>query len=222
MVTRYGYDVVAVTAAGTLLASTAAWVLVDNPGLRFTLVGLFLLLLLFTVSFFRDPERKVPTDPDLVISPADGRVVLVSNVDEPEFLKGAGMQVSIFMSPLNVHVNRFPLTGRVALFRHVPGEFLVAFDDKSSTRNERTYIGIEDRGRRVLTKQIAGFVARRIVAPLKVGDVAVAGERFGMIRFGSRVDVIVPEGSQVRVKVGDRAVAGETILAAWPAPGRES
>jgi phosphatidylserine decarboxylase len=121
--------------------------------------------------------------------------------------------MSIFMSPMNVHVNRYPMSGRVGFFKHIPGEFIVAFDEKSSTRNERTHIGIENGNVRVLFKQIAGYVARRIVAPVQVGDKAVAGERFGMIRFGSRVDVIVPEGSEVKVKVGENAVAGTTVLA---------
>jgi phosphatidylserine decarboxylase len=139
--------------------------------------------------------------------------VLVKEVREDEFLKGEGVQVSIFMSPLNVHVNRFPISGKVGYFQHIPGEFLVAFDDKSSLRNERTQIGVENGKTRVFFKQVAGFVARRIVAELKVGDPAVAGERFGMIKFGSRVDVIVPKGSEVKVKVGDKTMAGETVLA---------
>jgi phosphatidylserine decarboxylase len=120
------------------------------------------------------------------------------------------------MSPLNVHVNRFPITGKVGYFRHIPGEYLVAFDDKSSLRNERTHIGLENGKVKVLFKQIAGFIARRIVANVKEGDRAVAGERFGMIKFGSRVDVIMPRSVSVMVKVGETTVAGETVLAVAP------
>lgn len=212
MVTRYGYDVVFAAVASVILSALIVWFFVDGKELRFGLLGALLLFLIFTLSFFRDPERKIPFGDGLVLSPADGKVVLIKGVNEQEYLKANGVQVSIFMSPLNVHVNRYPLSGKIAYFKHVPGEFLVAFDDKSSARNERTYIGIENGNIRVLTKQIAGFVARRIVAPVKTGDTAVAGERFGMIRFGSRVDVIMPEGSLLMVRVGDKAVAGETVL----------
>ncbi|HCV43539.1 MAG TPA: phosphatidylserine decarboxylase family protein [Bacteroidetes bacterium] len=215
MITKYGYEVVAVVIALVVVGSLLAWFLVDIVELRFGLIGLFLLFLIFTISFFRDPERQTPEGSGLIISPADGKVVLVKEVDEGEYLKGKGTQVSIFMSPFNVHVNRYPVSGRVGCFKHIPGEYLVAFDEKSSLRNERTHIGIENERGRVFFRQIAGFVARRIVAPIRVGDEAVAGERFGMIRFGSRVDVVVPHGCEVKVQVGDRTVAGETVLAGF-------
>ncbi len=213
MVTRYGYDVVAAAVAMTVLAALLVWLLSGSSETRFIILGVLLLILICVLSFFRDPDREVPPGRDLVIAPADGKVVLIEEVDEQEYLKARGIQMSIFMSPLNVHVNRYPLSGTVSYVRHIPGEFLVAFDHKSSSRNERTCIGIDRGDARVLMKQIAGFVARRIVAPIRVGDAAVAGERFGMIRFGSRVDVVMPEGAQVKVRVGDRVVAGETILA---------
>jgi phosphatidylserine decarboxylase len=130
-----------------------------------------------------------------------------------EYVQGDAVQVSIFMSPLNVHVNRYPITGRVSYYKYFPGEFLVAFDDKSSLRNERTHIGVENGRTKVLFKQIAGFVARRIIANVQVGDSSVAGERFGMIRFGSRVDMIMPRSVAVQVKLGDKTVAGETVIA---------
>ena len=213
MITKYGYDVVATAVAVVILGSLLAWFFLDTRWLRFGVIGVLDLFLIFTLNFFRDPERSLPEGEDLIVSPADGKVVLIKEVNEEEFLNARGVQVSIFMSPLNVHVNRYPISGRVACFKHIPGEFIVAFDEKSSTRNERTHIGIENKNVRVFFKQIAGFVARRIVAPVQVGDMAVAGERFGMIRFGSRVDVIVPRGCEVKVKVGDKAVAGETVLA---------
>ena len=213
MITKYGYDVVATVVAVVVLGFLLSWSFIDMRWLKFGVTGILALFLVFTFSFFRDPERVTPGGEGLVISPADGRVVLIKEVLEDEFLKARGIQVSIFMSPFNVHVNRYPISGRVVLFKHIPGEYIVAFDEKSSTRNERTHIGIENGNVRVLFKQIAGYVARRIVAPVQVGDKAVAGERFGMIRFGSRVDVIVPEGSEVKVKVGENAVAGTTVLA---------
>ena len=213
MITKYGYDVVAVVVLTAIVGSLAVWNLVEWKVLRFGLVGAFVLLLLLTLNFFRDPERVIPAGDDLVLAPADGKVVLIKDVQEDDYLKDEGVQISIFMSPLNVHVNRYPLTGTVGYFKHVNGDYLVAFEDKSSERNERTLIGIERAGRKVLFKQIAGFVARRIVADVKVGDRAVAGERFGMIRFGSRVDIIVPKGSTLRVHLGDKTVAGETVVA---------
>jgi len=212
-ITKYGYDILAVVVVTAVVGSALAWNFVDWKVVRFGSIGVLGLLFLFTLNFFRDPQRVTPKGDDLVLSPADGKVVLIKDVREDDYLKSDGVQVSIFMSPLNVHVNRFPITGTVGYFKHVPGEFLVAFEDKSSDRNERTLIGVEQGKVRVLFKQIAGFVARRIIADVKVGDAAVAGARFGMIRFGSRVDVIMPRGSEVKVQLGEKTVAGETVLA---------
>jgi phosphatidylserine decarboxylase len=212
VITKYGVDVVAVVLVVAVAVSLLSWFLIDIRALKYTLIAVALFLLAFTLYFFRDPDRSSPAGERLVLAPADGTIVQVTEVQEAEFLAGPAVQVSIFMSPLNVHVNRYPVTGRVGLFRHIPGEFLVAFDDKSSSRNERTLIGIESPHGRLLFKQIAGFVARRIVAPVQVGDSAVAGARFGMIRFGSRVDILLPPTTRLRVQVGDRTTAGETVL----------
>jgi phosphatidylserine decarboxylase len=143
-------------------------------------------------------------------------VIEIRDVREDEYLKGDAVQISIFMSPLNVHVNRFPISGRVEYYRYHPGEYLMAFDEKSSLRNERTHIGVGNGRTKVLFKQIAGFIARRIIAEVREGDTATAGTRFGMIRFGSRVDVFVPRGSVVNVARGEVTVAGETVLATVP------
>jgi phosphatidylserine decarboxylase len=212
LITKYGYDVVGAIVAVVVVGSLLVWFFVDPKPVKYGVIGVFLAFLFFTLNFFRDPERVSPKGDDFILAPADGKVVLVQNVED-EFLGGEALQVSIFMSPLNVHVNRFPISGTVRYFQHFPGEYLVAFDEKSSHRNERTHIGIENGKTRVLFKQIAGFIARRIVADVKVGDRAVAGERFGMIKFGSRVDVIIPKAMEVRVRPGDMTVAGETILA---------
>ena len=213
MITKYGYDVVGVVLLVVVAGSALSWFLIDAKVVKFGLIAFFLVFLLFTLNFFRDPDRMTPPGDNLVIAPADGKIILVQEMHEGEYLKEDAIQVSIFMSPLNVHVNRFPLSGLVGYYRYIPGEFLVAFDEKSSLRNEQTHIGVERGPTKVLFKQIAGFVARRIVAQLKEGDRAVAGERFGMIKFGSRVDVFIPKRAGLKVKAGDTTVAGETVLA---------
>jgi phosphatidylserine decarboxylase len=211
--TEYGYGVIAVVLGIALVVGVASWVFIDAHWLKIAITALLVVLVAFTLFFFRDPERTTPSGDDLVIAPADGEVVLIKPVQEDEYLKQEGTQISIFMSPLNVHVNRWPISGTVGYFRHFPGEYLVAYEEKSSVRNERTHIGVRGARTSVLFKQIAGFVARRIVADVREGDRAVAGKRFGMIRFGSRLDVIVPKNAAVRVALGDRTVAGETVLA---------
>lgn len=212
-ITKYGYDVVLVVCLIVLAGCFVSWHFVEWKPLRFGLMGLLLALLIFTLNFFRDPERHVPQDERFILAPADGKVVLIQDVREDEYLGSDAVQVSIFMSPLNVHVNRYPISGVVGYVQYFPGEYLIATDEKASLRNERTHIGVENGKCKVLFKQIAGFVARRIVAPVKVGDEAKAGERFGMIRFGSRLDVLMPKTVQLRVRVGDKTVAGETVLA---------
>ena len=216
MISKYGFDVVAMVVALVACGTIMVWLFVDVMIMKYGVIGILFLLLVFTLNFFRDPDRTTPSGDDLIISPADGEVVLIKQLREDEYLKGDAVQVSIFMSPLNVHVNRFPITGTVGYYRYFPGEYLVAYDEKSSLRNERTHIGVENLRVKVLFKQIAGFIARRIIANVKEGDRAVAGERFGMIRFGSRVDVIVPRDAAIRVKLGEKTVAGETVLAVAP------
>ena len=216
MLTRYGTDT-AIPIIIFCLLVIAGGCFVSNVPVKILLIVAGAALLLFTLNFFRDPERSIPDTRDGVISPADGTIVNISIVEEPEFIGGKAKQVCIFMSPLNVHVNRYPVSGRVGFFRHIPGKYLVAMNDKSSDLNERTHIGIEtNHGYRLLFKQIAGFVARRIVCPIAVGDTAVAGQRFGMIKFGSRVDVLMPPDAEVRVALQQTVVAGETILATVP------
>ena len=213
LITKYGLDIVLAVLLIVVLGSLLSWNFVEWKPLRYALVASCALLLVFTLNFFRDPERTTPRDENFVIAPADGKVILIQEVAEHEYLKSDAVQVSIFMSPLNVHVNRFPISGKVGYFRYIPGQYLVAYEDKASLHNERTHIGVENAKTKILFKQIAGFVARRIVAPINVGDTAVAGARFGMIRFGSRVDVIMPKNVTVKLKVGDKTVAGETVVA---------
>ena len=171
--------------------------------------------LVFNLQFFRDPERKVPEKPNILISPADGKVVLIKEVQHHPFVNGPAWQVCIFMSPINVHVNRIPISGKVTHLKYIPGQFLMAFDDDSSLQNERNEIGIEHENFKVFFTQISGFVARRIICELQVGNPVTIGKRFGMIKFGSRVDVFFPKSLSLNVKVGDKTRSGETILAEY-------
>ncbi len=213
MITKYGYDVVIVVVIIVATGLFVSWNFIEWNLLRIACSCILLALLIFTLNFFRDPERATPVGEKLVVSPADGTVVLIQNVRENDYLQSEATQVSIFMSPLNVHVNRYPISGKVGFFKYIPGKFLVAYEEKSSLNNERTHIGLENSHGKILFKQIAGFVARRIVALVSIGDAVTAGERFGMIKFGSRVDVIMPNDAVVQVKMGDKTVAGETIIA---------
>ena len=183
-------------------------------------VVLFGTLWLFVVSFFRDPKRRPPTNVPVgtVVAPADGKVIEIVDEDDELFLHGPARRISIFLSPLNVHVNRAPVAGVVQSARYVPGEYLVAWHPKSSERTERSEIGVlHPSGARVLFKQIAGAVARRIVFHIDEGDTVSLGERFGIVKFGSRMDVLLPPGSEFVVAAGDRVVAGESIIAQLPA-----
>ena len=216
MISKYGYDVVGTVVALTVLGTVLAALFVDARILRYGIIAVCVVFLLFTVYFFRDPDRTPPAGDNLVVSPADGEVVAIAPASGEEYIGRDAIRLSIFMSPLNVHVNRFPISGTVRYYRYVPGEYVVAFDEKASLRNERTLIGIENARCRILFKQIAGFVARRIVARVREGDTAVAGERFGMIKFGSRVDVFVPHEAAIRVALGQKTVGGETVLAVVP------
>jgi phosphatidylserine decarboxylase len=216
LINRYGYDVVGTVLVLSVLGTVLASLFVDVRIVKFGIIGVLVFLLLFTLYFFRDPDRTPPKGDNLVVAPADGEVVAISPLREEEYIKKDAIQVSIFMSPLNVHVNRYPISGTVGFYRYIPGEYIMAFEEKSSARNERTLIGIENTRCRVLFKQVAGFIARRIVANVSVGDRAVAGERFGMIKFGSRVDVIVPREAGISVKLGEKTVGGETVLAVIP------
>ena len=173
-------------------------------------------LAIWIVYFFRDPERTGERGDRIVVSPADGKVVQIAEVDEPAFVRGRALRISIFMNVFNVHVNRYPVTGTVAYVHYNAGKFLNAATDKASLENEQMSVGIESAGARVLVRQIAGLIARRIVNYAKVGTRAEQGGRMGIIRFGSRVDVFVPPDSSVRVKLGDLPVAGVTVLAELP------
>lgn len=220
-IAREGYPFILGAAAVALLL-TAAWVWVDGPALA-VLAVLALALALGFIFFFRDPERRGPRGHDLVIAPADGRVVSVSEHEEPTFLNGATLRISIFLSLLSVHVNRYPVSGRVEHRTYERGRFRAAWRESAAQSNERASTGIRTDSGSVLVRQIAGLVARRIVTYAREGERVQQGERMGIIRFGSRLDVYLPVDATPRVRVGDRAVGGVTVIARFstPAGGRK-
>ncbi len=178
--------------------------------------GVWMAVALWVPWFFRDPKRTGPRNSRLVIAPADGKVVSVRDVEDVEFVEGPGKQVSVFMNIFDVHVNRHPVTGTVEYRKYRPGKFVNASLDKASIGNEQMCLGIATPSGRLLVRQIAGLVARRIVTDPAVGDPVQQGSRLGMIRFGSRVDTVLPLSSRIAVRVGDRTKAGVTVIAEWP------
>jgi phosphatidylserine decarboxylase len=173
------------------------------------------LLAVWVVAFFRDPERSWAKGERLVVSPADGEVVSLLEVDEPAFLSGRALRISIFMNVFDCHVNRYPMDGTVAFRHYNPGQFGHAGADKASLSNEQASVGLDTRRGKVLIRQIAGLVARRIVTDHLVGTVVHQGERMGMIRFGSRVDLFLPPATRTLVQVGAKTLAGVTVVAEW-------
>lgn len=177
------------------------------------LLGVLILLVLFFLYFFRDPERKTPEGDDLIIAPADGKVVLIRDTHEGEYMNKEVKQISIFLSPLNVHVNRVPVQGTIEYVKYYPGKYLMAWEDHASEENERAHFGVHHPGgTKLFFKQITGFLARRIVYHIKKGDNVKAGQRFGIMKFGSRMDILVPSNVEIYVKEGDKTVAGESII----------
>ena len=209
---------------GLLFIAIAAIVAIGGFGFAITrrswglwLAAFVLLLLaLWVAYFFRDPERTGERGLSLVVSPADGKLIMITEVDEPSFIQGPAIRLSIFMNVFNVHVNRYPVDGVVKYVHYNKGKFFNAATDKSSLENEQMSVGIETGRRRVLVRQIAGLIARRIVTYSKPNERVKQGDRMGIIRFGSRVDVFLPVGSTVRGKVGDITTAGVTILGELP------
>lgn len=171
---------------------------------------------LWVAYFFRDPERSGERGERVVIAPADGKVVMISDVDEPAFLHGRATRLSIFMNVFNVHVNRYPVSGTVRYVHYNKGKFLSAATEKSSIDNEQMSVGIDAGSHRVLVRQIAGLVARRVVNYSREGEQVTQGERMGIIRFGSRVDVFLPMTASIRAKIGDVTSAGSTVIAELP------
>ncbi|UCD25906.1 MAG: phosphatidylserine decarboxylase family protein [Gemmatimonadota bacterium] len=191
-----------------------AWIM--EFGIWWTLPAVWAPVAFWIPWFFRDPDRRGPRGESLIVAPADGRVVAISDVEEPEFMQGPARKISIFMNVFNVHVNRHPVDGVVRYRHYRAGKFINATLDKASTDNEQCSIGVDGRKGKLLVRQIAGLVARRIVTDPDVGDQIRQGERLGLIRFGSRLDTFVPLEAEVRVGLGEKTLAGITVLAEWP------
>jgi phosphatidylserine decarboxylase len=203
-IAREGYPFILAAAVVTIVAFALGWLI----------IGILLTLATFAVAaFFRDPERKIPTEEGLLVSPADGKVVSIAEVMGDPIFAEAVMRVSIFLSPLDVHINRVPVAGKIEEIKYQPGKFLAAYEAEASRVNERNALKIVDKNGLALgVVQIAGVLARRIVCRVKRGDALARGERFGLIMFGSRTDTYLPKGCRVEVKEGQRVKGGETIL----------
>ena len=187
----------------------------SSPALSWLIFIGTLIVLIFLISFFRIPNRKLTTKEDAVIAPADGKVVTIEEVEADEYFSDRRIQVSIFMSPLNVHVNRNPASGDVLYSEYHKGKYLVAWHPKSSTENERHTVVYKANGKELLIKQIAGAVAKRIVNYLQAGQQVKQGEEMGFIKFGSRVDILLPLNAKIQVKIGEMVKGGVTVVALW-------
>lgn len=212
---REGHRMLAFTALGCLAFTGLLWFTLGERHI-ITNIGIVLATLFFLtiLQFFRNPKRNTVINPNHVIAPADGKVVVIERTHESEYLKDERIQVSIFMSPINVHLNRHSVSGIVKFFKYHPGKFLVAWHPKSSTENERTTMVVEtSSGTPILMRQIAGALAKRIKWYVKEGDRAIQGEEYGFIKFGSRVDIFLPLDAEIKVQLNDLPVGGETVIA---------
>ncbi len=206
-----GKSILLITALLAIICVSVGAVIGGQPALWLGVIGL--LPFAFSTYFFRDPRRQTPQASGIVVAPADGKIIVVDRQqDDPVVQSGQNWKISIFMSPFNVHVNRIPLGGEVEHLKYNSGQFLAAFDSRASQKNERQYIGIRSPFGAVGCVQIAGWLARRIVCHLHLRQQVVSGERFGMIRFGSRLDVYLPDSCDVQVHLGQKVRAGETII----------
>ncbi len=214
-INKEGYKIIAVSG----LVCLVLWCMIyyfhshSEVALLITSTAILIAFWLFIVAFFREPRRVKIHDPELVFSPCDGRVVVTEVVYEDEYLKQEMLQISIFMSITNIHMNWLPVAGEVEYYKYHPGRFLIAWHPKSSTENERTTTVVKlDNEKRVLFRQVAGLIARRIVSYIKVGDKVNQNDVFGFIKFGSRIDVLVPKNSELLVEIGDPVVGSQTPI----------
>jgi phosphatidylserine decarboxylase len=212
---REGRHFLVIIGIKLLLVNLAVWWLWPKAGfVHYFVLGLSCMGFLFFLQFFRNPKREIRSDPNQILAPADGKVVVIEKTTEGEYLNSERIQISIFMSPLNVHLNRNPVSGIIKYFRYHKGKYLVAWHPKSSTENERTSIVYQlNNGIQILCRQIAGMAARRIKCYLTEDQEVKQGEEFGFIKFGSRVDVFLPLESKILVHLGQKSVGGKTILA---------
>ncbi|MBP3289795.1 MAG: phosphatidylserine decarboxylase family protein [Alistipes sp.] len=215
-INKEGYKIIAVSGLICLVLWALMYHLMKhhiNGALLAVMTAIIIAFWFFIVAFFREPRRVKIHDNDLVFSPCDGRVVVTEVVYEDEYLKRDMLQISIFMSVTNIHMNWMPVSGEVEYYKYHPGRFLIAWHPKSSTENERTTTVVKmNNGEQVLFRQVAGLIARRIVSYIKIGDKVGQNDVFGFIKFGSRIDVLVPKGSDLLVEIGDPVVGSQTPL----------
>jgi phosphatidylserine decarboxylase len=198
----------------TIIYSLFKFLIPSATAFHVILLIVCIVLFLIVLQFFRKPTRKTTINPNLIIAPADGKVVVIEEVVETEYFNGPRKQVSIFMSPFNVHINFNPLSGNVSYFKYHPGKYLVAWHPKSSTENERTTVVVKHQGgTEIMFRQIAGALARRICWYLNTGDTVTQGQEFGFIKFGSRVDIFLPLNARILVNLDDKPVGGVTAIA---------
>jgi phosphatidylserine decarboxylase len=211
---KEGYTILVSSLIGLIINLLTNFLVDENQQWIVTLVFIVTFVIFILIAqFFRNPKRNTPKNPNHIISPVDGKVVAIEKVFEPEFVNEERIQVSIFMSPINVHVTRYPVGGEVVYSKYHPGKFLVAWHPKSSEENERTTVVVKtDKFGQVLFRQIAGAVARRIVNYAKAGDKAKQGEDFGFIKFGSRVDVFLPVDAEITVELNQKVKGGESVI----------
>jgi len=211
---KEGYKIILIASTILLIAVLTIDKFIEIEWLRLSTSTLFLILFILVLQFFRNPKRNTVLDAHQIIAPVDGKVVVIEEVFEPEFFKDKRIQVSIFMSPLNVHVTRYPIGGNVIFSKYHPGKYLVAWHPKSSTENERTTVVVENKTvGKILYRQIAGAAARRIVNYAKKDDIAVQGADAGFIKFGSRVDIFLPLNTKIDVVLNQKVKGGEQIIA---------
>jgi phosphatidylserine decarboxylase len=209
---KEGYKIILIT---ILLLLVTNLLIIDPTWLSKIILILSIVFLILVLQFFRNPKREVTAKENEVTAPADGKVVVIEEVEETEYFKDKRIQVSIFMSPTNVHVNRYPINGIVKYSKYHPGKYLVAWHPKSSTENERTTVVVENENISILFRQIAGALARRIVMYSKLNDKAIKGEDYGFIKFGSRVDLFFPIGTNINVELNQKVKGNKTIIAKY-------
>lgn len=211
---KEGYKIIVITFIIAITGILLAEKFIDIYWLEKTIQVIILLLVVTVLQFFRNPTRNTNLDDNTIVAPVDGKIVVIEEVEEPEYFKDKRLQVSIFMSPINVHVTRYAMSGKVNYSKYHPGKYLVAWHPKASTENERTTIVLENKTfGEVLYRQIAGALAKRIVNYAKEGETIVQGTDAGFIKFGSRVDLYFPLGTKLNVKLGDKVKGGTQVVA---------
>ena len=210
---KEGHKIILLFLSITIIDILIVEYFIENSTLKIFIQIISLLILILILQFFRNPKRNTVISDDKILSPVDGKVVIIKKVFEKEFFKDERLQISVFMSPINVHVTRYPSSGEIVFSKYHPGDYLVAWHPKSSEKNERTTIVLKTKTfGEILYRQIAGALARRIVNYAKVGANAIQGEDAGFIKFGSRVDLFLPLDSKVKVKLNQKVIGGETVI----------